>query len=168
MDTSKIVQLRENVRTWTPPDGETMYVHNVQLENGVQGFAFGKSPKAPYQNGDSVLYEQVSQTPDGTRLRIKKDTGYQQQRGGGQYQQRRNDPGKELRIMRQSALKIAANMLGAGKPLQDYVNTAEACIKYFQGGQEQQHQGAPHPAVETRTPAPQYGQPQGTQDTFPY
>lgn len=144
MQNSKIAQLRENVRTWNSPDGTLFYVHNVQLENGVQGSAFGKSPNAPYQVGDAVQYEE-RRTNDGTRLKIRKESSYQ----GGGYSGRHGNPDKEQRIMRQSAMKVAAEIVGQGKHFSEYVAVAENCIKYFKNGNGNS-QGQNAPAVETR------------------
>lgn len=147
-NTSKIAQLRENVRTWNSPDGTLFYVHNVQLENGVQGSAFGKSPNAPYQVGDSVQYEE-KRTNDGTRLKIRKESQYNSGQG---YAPRGGNPEKEARIMRQSAMKIAAEIVGEGKHFSEYVAVANNCIKYFTEGQAGQQQQQQQPPVETRAP----------------
>ncbi|MAP81915.1 MAG: hypothetical protein CL526_12610 [Aequorivita sp.] len=150
MQTSKIAQLRENVRTWTSPDGTKFFVHNVQLENGVQGSAFGKSESAPYQIGDEIQYEE-KRTNDGTRLKIRKAGQY----NAGGYGSRPANPEKEMRIMRQSAMKIAAQMVGAGQHFSNYVNAAEECIKYFQNGAQYSTPPVPNqhqPQIETRTP----------------
>ena len=144
MQNSKIAQLRENVRTWNSPDGTLFYVHNVQLENGVQGSAFGKSPNAPYQVGDAVQYEE-RRTNDGTRLKIRKESTYQ----NGGYSGRQANPDKEQRIMRQSAMKVAAEIVGQGKHFSEYVAVAENCIKYFKNGNGN-NEGHNAPAVETR------------------
>lgn len=160
MQSSKIAQLRENVRTWNSPDGTLFYVHNVQLENGVQGSAFGKSPNAPYQVGDAVQYEE-KRTQDGTRLKIRKESAYNE--GGGNYKSAAN-PEREVRIMRQSAMKVAAEMLGAGKPFGEYVAVAESCIKYFQGGTQGQAANV-QPPVETRSP---FSNTTSTVDSLPF
>jgi len=164
MQSSKIAQLRENVSTWNSPDGTTFHVHNVQLENGVQGTAFGKNPNAPYQVGDAVQYEE-KRGQDGTRLKIRKEGNYQQ---GGGYGSRPANPEKETRIMRQSAMKIAAEIVGSGKHFSEYVAVAENCIKYFRNGtgqpEAQAAQQAP-PPVETRAP---FGNQTSTADTMPF
>ena len=56
---SQIQQLRENVKTWSAPDGTVFHIHNVQMSDGIQGYALGKSESAPYQVGDDVLYSEV-------------------------------------------------------------------------------------------------------------
>lgn len=141
MATSKIAQLRENVGQWTASDGTTFYKNNVQLENGVQGETLSKSPQPPYAVGDEVEYEE-RRSQHGTRLKLRKPSGY----SNGGYNGGGNDA-KGPRIMRQSAMKVAAMMLGAGKPFQEYVNAAESCVKYFEQGVQQAQQA---PQVETR------------------
>ena len=126
---STIQQLRENVRTWNSPSGDIFYIHNVQMSDGVQGYALGKKETAPYQIGDAVTYEEVKQTQDGMRLKISKEYNGQQTSGGSNGYKK---PYKDVaNIQRQSALKIASFMLGSGKPLEDYMKTAEACLKFF-------------------------------------
>ena len=153
MQTSKVAQLRENVSTWNSPDGTTFYVHNVQLENGIQGSAFGKSPNAPYAVGDAVQYEEKRSQDGTTRLKIRKESQYN---NGGGYGSRPANPEKETRIMRQSAMKIAAEMVGSGKHFNEYVAVAENCIKYFREGAPYSTPPAPNqqqqPPVEQRAP----------------
>ena len=141
MDNSTIKQLRENTRTWTTPDGNILYVHNVQLENGVQGFAFGKSETAPYQIGDAVQYE-ASPTKDGTKLKIRKESTYN---ASNAYSGKPN-PNKDRRIMKQSAIKNAVAIVGEGKHFSEYVKVADMLIKWLSedGGEETA------PQIETR------------------
>lgn len=137
---SKIQQLRENVKTWSAPDGTVFHIHNVQMSDGVQGYALGKSESAPYQVGDDVLYSEVKKTADGLRLRVKKDTGYTP--SNNSYSKSNESP-KGKNIQRQSALKIAAFMLGSGKSFTEYQDAANKCLEYFKNE-------AQAPQVETR------------------
>lgn len=153
MQTSKVAQLRENVSTWNSPDGTTFYVHNVQLENGIQGSAFGKSPNAPYAVGDAVQYEEKRSQDGSTRLKIRKESQYN---NGGGYGSRPANPQKETRIMRQSAMKIASEIVGSGKHFNEYVAVAENCIKYFTEGAP--YSTPPAPNQQQQPPVEQRGQ----------
>jgi len=137
---SQIKQLRENVKTWSAPDGTLFYIHNVQMSDGVQGYALGKSETAPYQVGDDVLYSEVKKTADGLRLRVKKDTGYTPTNNSYSSS---NESAKGKNIQRQSALKIAAFMLGSGKSFKEYEDEANKCLEFFKNE-------AQAPLVETR------------------
>lgn len=127
MESSTIKQLRENTRTWNTPSGDVLHVHNVQLENGVQGFAFGKSETAPYQIGDAVQYES-SPTKDGTKLKIRKESTYNA--GAGGYNSKPN-PNKDNRIMKQSAIKNAVAIVGEGKSFSEYTKVADKLIQWY-------------------------------------
>lgn len=137
---SNIKQLRENVKTWSAPDGTIFHIHNVQMSDGVQGYALGKSESAPYQVGDKVLYSEVKKTADGLRLRVKKDTGYAPSTFSGNSS---NESAKGKNIQRQSALKIAAFMLGSGKSFNEYEDAANKCLDFFKNESLE-------PVVETR------------------
>jgi hypothetical protein len=162
MQTSKIAQLRENVGTWNASDGTLFYKHNVQLENGVQGQALGKSPNAPYQVGDAVEYEE-KRTQDGTRLKIRKPSqgggGY----GGGQ-RSGGNNPQRDGRIMRQTAMKVAAHIVGEGKHFSEYVNVANQCVKYF----ESDTNTAATPPVDMQTRGPEWTSNGTSSNDFPF
>tara|TARA_Y100000004_G_scaffold197110_1_gene269818 strand:- start:3977 stop:4426 length:450 start_codon:yes stop_codon:yes gene_type:complete len=137
---SQIQQLRENVKTWSAPDGTIFHIHNVQMSDGVQGYALGKSESAPYQVGDDVLYSEVKKTADGLRLRVKKDTGYTPTNNSYSGS---NESAKGKNIQRQSALKIAAFMLGSGKSFKEYSDAANKCLEFFKNESQA-------PQVETR------------------
>lgn len=153
MQTSKVAQLRENVGTWTAPDGTQFYKHNAQLENGVQGEVLGRSPQAPYAVGDEVQYEE-KRTQNGTRLKLRKHNP--QYNNGGYNGGGSSNDNRGPRIMRQTAMKVAAHIVGEGKHFSEYVAVADLCVKYFEHGSAapQQAQQAPPPQqapqVETR------------------
>ena len=125
---SQIQQLRENVKTWSAPDGTVFHIHNVQMSDGVQGYALGKSESAPYQVGDDVLYSEVKKTAEGLRLRVKKDTGYTPSNNSYSGS---NESAKGKNIQRQSALKIAAFMIGSGKSFQEFTDSANKWVEVF-------------------------------------
>ena len=138
---SQIKQLRENVKTRSSPDGTVFHIHNVQMSDGVQGYALGKSETAPYQVGDDVIYVQQKQTPDGLKLKVRKDTGYTP---SNNTYKNSNESAKGKNIQRQSALKIAAFMLGSGKSFEEYTAAANKCLEFFKSEGQM-------PYVETRT-----------------
>lgn len=138
MKQTTVQQLRENVRQWQAPDGTQFYVHNIQMADGVQGYALGKSETAPYEVGDAVEYEEHKQTPQGLKLKVRKP--YKNENRGSSNTYKGKD---QESIKRQSALKIAAFMLGAGKTFQEYQNCANECLKFFANKNEA-------PQVETR------------------
>lgn len=168
MSESKIAQLRENVGTWTTNDGKTLYKHNVQLENGVQGTALGQTPTAPYQVGDLVTYTE-HKNQNGTRLKIRKggaDQVFQPRQGGsGQNTER------DARIMRQTAMKVAAHVVPQGQPWSAYLKCAEHAVAYFKNGIQDTQQNAASVApqqVETRTPAQPFANQTATSDDLPF
>ena len=169
MNTSKIADLRENVGTWTASDNSTFYKHNVQLENGIQGQAFGKSPNAPYQVGDLVEYEE-KRTQNGTRLKIRKPSEGGNFSKGGNYNRGGGNPARDGRIMRQTAMKVAAQIVGPGGSWDKYKAVADMAVAYFEGNTAdapQQIEAQAQPPQETRTnPAP-FAQ-ANSSDNFPF
>ena len=102
--------------------------------------------------GDAVQYEEKRSQDGTTRLKIRKESQYS---NGGGYGSRPANPEKETRIMRQSAMKIAAEIVGSGKHFNEYA-VAENCIKYFREGAPYSTPPAPNqqqqPPVEQRAP----------------
>lgn len=145
MNTAKIELLRENVGTWTAPDGKVFFKHNVQLDNGTQGTALGQSETAPYSVGDSVTYTQTTNQDGSTRLKIKKEGG-NFSGNSSSYSRRPEDPEKAAKIMRQTAMKIAPLIVGAGQPWEKYKQVADQLVHYFNGTPQ-----PIAPQVETRT-----------------
>ena len=145
MNTAKIELLRENVGTWTAPDGKVFFKHNVQLDNGTQGTALGQNETAPYSVGDSVTYTETNNPDGSTRLKIKKEGGNYSGNSGG-YSKRQEDPEKAARIMRQTAMKIAPLIVGAGQSWEQYKKVADQLVNYFNGTPQ-----SVAPQVETRT-----------------
>ena len=139
--------MRENVGQWTASDGTTFYKNNVQLENGVQGETLSKSPTPPYSVGDEVEYEE-RRGQNGTRLKLRKPSQYGNGGYGGGGGNRNDNKGP--RIMRQTAMKVAAHIVGQGKGFGEYVQVADMLVKYFEGQEPSQQQAPPPQQVETR------------------
>ena len=109
---SKIVNVVAN-GTWTNPEGKVLYKWDYSFENGDCGGCFSDSDQPPHPEGIVVPYEKIVTDKGYTKIKFASEKKNYPARAS------MRDPVEEAKkqamIVRQSSVKVAADLVGYGK-----------------------------------------------------